>query len=107
MYSRCEKCEFFDVDYVFDDESNEEMPVSQCRKDNAINLKLKGFLCPYFKERIYTPCIEKYTKCDKCVELSKCIKNGICMEITHCDDFQRHYTISFGAICDKSGRSEL
>ena len=52
MENRCEKCEFLDIDYEWDDEANDEVNIYQCQKENEVGLQVHGIGCPYFKEFI-------------------------------------------------------
>ena len=101
MENRCEKCEFLDIDYEWDDEANDEVNIYQCQKENEVGLQVHGIGCPYFKEFIAPEYIEKDTECDKCDILPMCIANGNCVEVTTSMDSRSHYILGFCAIYDK------
>ena len=48
MANRCEQCEFYDQDYVYDDEEFEEYEVEICEEDHDEYL-YSDEECPYFK----------------------------------------------------------
>ncbi len=49
MVKNCEKCKFFDEDYIFDDEIGEEYPIYDCKKNHNDFLNDDKKECPYFE----------------------------------------------------------
>ena len=65
----CEKCEYADLDYIYDEMEHEEYPLYTCQKGNDVSL---DFECEDFKKIEPKPHKEKITKCDTLCEAWRC-----------------------------------
>lgn len=102
MAFECEKCEYFNEDYIFDNETGDEFPFFSCDKghDDELNSDCK---CPYFEEYKPIKYVERDTKCDNCELLNDCISNGSVIDSTQSYDCKRHYMVGLGSACIKRG----
>lgn len=100
MACNCKKCQFYDVDYEWDDFEEEEIEKSVCRKGKKLRLKLP-FRCPFFKEYIPKPYVEKFTECDTCEHINSCVASGAVIESTHSLDSCSHYIKGRNCYCEK------
>ena len=92
----CEKCKYSDLDYVFDDEIEEEYPLYTCQKGNSVAL---DFECEDFEEYKPEPYKEEDTKCDMCKHLDDCKNKGMVLRSTTSYDTREHYVASSQAYC--------
>lgn len=99
MVFECEKCEYFNEDYIFDDETGDEFPLFSCDKchDDELNSDCE---CHYFKKYKPIKYVERDTKCDKCQKLNDCISNGNVLRATIGEDTRDHYIVGIGARCE-------
>ena len=91
----CEKCKFYDIDYVWDDECDEE-EIEICKKVTSslakMNVKISRDIGIENKK-------EEFFECDTCGNLSKCITVGNLIEITTINDTIRHFVKSSSCKC--------
>ena len=86
MSKQCENCKYCDVDYEWDDLSEDEVEIEICGKGHDISSNMD--CCKDFKEYKPKPYKEEYTECDSCEYLPSC-ENVI--ESTLRQDMQRHF----------------
>lgn len=91
MAINCEKCQYFDEDYLFDEETGDQSPFFSCDKNHNDELYDDLCTCPYFKKYKIVRHVEKDTKCDNCHRLPKCIQNGNVVLATDAFDTREHY----------------
>jgi hypothetical protein len=90
----CKECKYSDVDYVWDEELEDEYQIYICDKGN--DTELDGD-CGDFKKYKPKKYVEHFTKCDKCKDFEKCKPHLI--EITMRQDTTRHYINGIGEYC--------
>lgn len=90
----CSTCKHCEMDYVWDDEIEDEYPIYDCKKRNNTSL---GYECIDFEEDKPEKYVEKYTKCDKCEHFEECKENLI--ECTIDLDTYRHYIPGMCHVC--------
>lgn len=90
MAINCEKCKYFDEDYIFDEETGDEFPFFSCDKNHNDELN-DDCICPYFKKFKLARHVEQDTKCDKCEYLQECIYNGRVIDCKNLEDMRGHY----------------
>lgn len=95
MAINCENCKFYDVDYVWDDECEDEVEEESCTKDHWDELENEGIECPYFQKQKQYRYVEESTKCDHCEFKGDC--NLI--NTTTLDDATRHYMPALNNVC--------
>ena len=100
MAINCEKCEYFDEDYLFDEETCDEFPFFSCDKNHNDELYDDLCTCPYFKKYKIVRHVEKDTKCDKCEYLQECIDEGKVIDCKNIEDTRSHYIKGLGS-CTK------
>ena len=96
MAYNCEKCKYSDVDYMWDEEIEEEYPVYTCEKGYDTEIDC---VCEDFKEYKPRKYKERYTKCDKCKHLKECIKKCEVIDCTREEDTRQHYIVGRGSTC--------
>ena len=94
----CEQCEYFNEDYIFDEEIGDEFPLFSC--DKGHDELFYDCKCPYFEEYKPINYIERDTNCDKCPKLKDCISNGNVLRTTISVDTREHYITGIGARCE-------
>lgn len=92
----CEKCKFYDVDFVWDDECDDEEEIEICEKGHELPCENE---CKDFKRYRQRKQKEKFFECDICGNLSKCITTGNLIETTTIDDTIRHFMKSSSCKC--------
>ncbi len=97
MAHNCENCKFHDVDYEWDDESEDEIKIEFCEKGHELPCE-NDFDCPDFKKYKPKPYKEEFSECDYCQYVSTC---GNVIESTTKYDMQRHFVRGFGGYCRK------
>lgn len=98
MRVQCENCKYYDVDYEWDDLSEDEVEIEKCGKGHDISCDMK--CCEDFKEYKPKPYKEEFSECDTCEFLSSC---GNTIESTLREDTCRHFTKGYGYCQKKSG----
>lgn len=84
----CSKCKYSDVDYIYDEETEEEYPLYMCEKKHDTSL---DFECPDYKEYKPRKSRERDTECDKCNLLNECKQDGSVLDCTSYTDTRQHY----------------
>lgn len=95
----CRDCIYCNVDYIWDDEAQEEFETASCDKDRD-EFENDGESCPRYTE--YPPYKEQSTNCDKCYRLHECFKENRLIETTMHGDTFRHYIFGLDG-CPKGG----
>lgn len=95
MATNCKNCKFYDVDYVWDDECEDEVEEEICAKNHWSELENEGIECPYFKKQKQYRYVEESTKCDHCKLKNECRL----IDITTIYDASRHYTGALDNVC--------
>lgn len=95
MRTQCENCKYYDIDYEWDDLSEDEVEIEKCIKGHDISFDIKH--CGDFKEYKPKPYKEEFSECDTCEFLSSC---GNVIESTLREDTCRHFTKGNG-YCQK------
>lgn len=95
MATNCENCKFYDVDYVWDDECEDEVEEESCTKDHKDELENEEIECPYFQKQKQHRYVEESTKCDQCKFRGSC--NLI--NTTTLYDKERHYMPALDNVC--------
>ncbi len=98
----CEKCQYYDFYYEWDDDYEEEIKIDICRNGHDIDFVLKN-ICQDFKKYSPRRYVERDTKCDKCEFLSDCMEHSEVINCTTELDSKQHYIIGFGSNCKKMG----
>lgn len=94
----CEKCQFHDYDYIWDEKAGEEYPIYICEKGNDTDC---DFEYKDFKEHKPKTYKEEDTECDKCKYRSKCEKDRMIVDIRSIMDARSHYIKGLGCHCRK------
>ena len=98
MAYNCKQCEYFNEDYIFDEEIGDEFPLFSCDKGHDDEL-FSDCKCPYFEEYRPINYIERDTNCDKCPKLKDCISSGNVLRTTIGVDTREHYIMGIGSHC--------
>lgn len=96
MRELCEKCKYSKIDYIWDEEIQEEYPIYICKKGHDTELIVE---CEDFKKYRPRKYKEQDTKCDKCEYLEECKSKHEVIDCTSELDTKRHYIVDLGVIC--------
>lgn len=95
MEKQCENCKYYDIDYEWDDLSEDEVEIEKCIKGHDIFCGME--CCEDFEKYKSKPYKEEFSECDTCEFLSSC---GNVIESTLREDTCRHFTKGNG-YCQK------
>ena len=98
MNKQCENCKYCDVDYEWDDLSEDEVEIEICGKGHDISRDME--YCEDFREYKPKPYKEEFSECDTCKYLSSC---GNVIERTLRQDMCRHFEKGRGYCQKQSG----
>lgn len=98
MEKQCENCKYYDIDYEWDDLSEDEVEIEKCIKGHDIFCGME--CCEDFKKYKSKPYKEEFSECDTCEFLSNC---GNAIESTLREDTCRHFAKGNGYCQKKSG----
>lgn len=94
----CLKCKYLESDYYWDEEVGDEVKTRYCT--NGKDIETVGDSCELFEEYKPKPHKETRTVCDTCKSLSDCKESGKVVDCTGFMDNFRHFTPSFGTVCE-------
>lgn len=98
MSKQCENCKYCDVDYKWDDLSDDEVEIEICGKGHDISCDVE--CCKDFREYKPKPYKEEFSECDTCEYLSSCEN---VLESTIKQDTCRHFEKGRGYCQKQSG----
>ena len=88
---KCQKCEHYDMDYVWDGEDEWPIDICEAGYDEYLDADEE---CPYYKRYRERKYVEEDTECNKCEYLSECIENGEYIDCTTMEDTGIHVMCS-------------
>lgn len=98
MFECCEDCKYFDIDYEWDDLTEDEIEIEVCRKGHIFSDDEK--ICEDFNKYKPRKYKETFSECDRCKYLSSC---GNVIESTARQDTYRHFVKGRGYCKKVSG----